>query len=501
MSNYQFRPQNLVLATLGLSLATFMQVLDTTIANVALPTIAGNLGVSSDQSTWVITSFAVCNAIALPLTGWVSRTIGETKLFLGAVIMFAITSFLCGMAQSMNELILFRALQGFFSGPLFPMSQTLMMAIFPRDKRGLALALIGMVTVVAPIVGPITGGWITDNYSWRWIFYINVPIGIFAALVVFMQLRGRQEDTVRNPIDFGGLSLLVIGVGALQIMLDKGNDLDWFSSSFIVSLGLVSLVSLVAFVIWELTSDHPIVNLSLFRDRNFTSGTIALVFGYAAFFAIALILPQWLQINMGYTAIWAGLAAAPMGVIPLLTSSLMGKYSHKFDLRLLVTGSFMVMGASSFMRAGFNLQVDFASVALVQLFMGLGVVLFFMPLTTILLSNLEHHEIADGSGLATFLRVLGGSFASSLSIWLWDRREIFHRAQLNENISLLNDKAVHYLQQMGGVTQSNLAQIERILQQQAVMMSTIDYFTLLGWMFIGLIVIIWFAKPPFFHSH
>jgi DHA2 family multidrug resistance protein len=174
-----------------------------------------------------------------------------------------------------------------------------MMAIFPRDKRGLALALIGMVTVVAPIVGPITGGWITDNYSWRWIFYINVPIGIFAALVVFMQLRGRQEDTVRNPIDFGGLSLLVIGVGALQIMLDKGNDLDWFSSSFIVSLGLVSLVSLVAFVIWELTSDHPIVNLSLFRDRNFTAGTIALVFGYAAFFAIALILPQWLQINMG----------------------------------------------------------------------------------------------------------------------------------------------------------------------------------------------------------
>ncbi|WP_280529563.1 DHA2 family efflux MFS transporter permease subunit [Shewanella dokdonensis] len=407
MSNYQFRPQSLALATLGLSLATFMQVLDTTIANVALPTIAGNLGVSSDQSTWVITSFAVCNAIALPLTGWVSRTIGETKLFLISVIMFAITSFLCGIAQSMNELILFRALQGFFSGPLFPMSQTLMMAIFPRDKRGLALALIGMVTVVAPIVGPITGGWITDNYSWRWIFYINVPIGIFAALLVFIQLRGRQEDTVRNPIDFGGLSLLVIGVGALQIMLDKGNDLDWFSSNFIVSLGLISLVSLVAFVIWELTSDHPIVNLSLFRDRNFTAGTIALVLGYAAFFAIALILPQWLQINMGYTAIWAGLAVAPMGVIPLLTSPLMGKYAHKFDLRLLVTGSFIVMGASSFMRAGFNLQVDFATVALVQLFMGIGVVLFFMPLTTILMSNLEHHEIADGSGLATFLRVLG----------------------------------------------------------------------------------------------
>ncbi|MFM2482017.1 DHA2 family efflux MFS transporter permease subunit [Celerinatantimonas sp. YJH-8] len=499
--NYQFRPQNLALAAIGLCLATFMQVLDTTIANVALPTIAGNLGVSSDQGNWVITSFAVCNAIALPLTGWVARTIGETKLFLGSVLLFVISSFLCGMAQSMSELIFFRALQGFCSGPLFPMAQTLMMAIFPRHKRTAALAIISMVTVVAPIVGPITGGWITDNYSWRWIFYINIPIGLFAASVTWVQLRHRLEDKIRTPIDFIGLAFLVIGVGALQVMLDKGNNLDWFASNFIMTLAGIATVSLIAFVIWELTAVHPIVNLKLFTDRNFTVGTIALIFGYSAFFAINLILPQWLETNMGYTAIWAGLAAAPMGIIPLLTSSLVGKYAPKFDMRLLVTLSFLVISSSCFIRAHFNSETNFAIIAFVQGYMGIGVVLFFMPLTTILLSNLDNHQLAEGAGLATFLRVLGSSFASSLSIWIWDRREIFHYAQLNEHISQHNPIATQYLSQLGGFTQSALAQIQQTMSNQALMMSTIDYFTMLGWLFVALLAIIWFSKPPFIRSH
>ncbi len=299
MSDNAFRPASLVLATVGLSLATFMQVLDTTIANVALTTISGNLGVSSEQGTWVITAFAVSNAIALPLTGWMARRFGEVKLFMAAVVLFVITSFLCGIATSMPELVIFRAMQGFVAGPLYPMAQTLLLAIFPAAKRGMALALLAMVTVVAPIIGPIAGGWITDNYSWPWIFFINIPIGIFATLVVWSQLGKKPEKLVHQPIDYVGLILLVLGVGVLQVVLDKGNDLDWFESNLICLGAAFSAVALTALVIWELTDKHPIVNLRLFRYRNFSFGTLALVLGYSGFFGINLLLPQWLRIGIG----------------------------------------------------------------------------------------------------------------------------------------------------------------------------------------------------------
>ena len=495
-----FTPPSLLLATIALSLATFMQVLDSTIANVALPTIAGNLGVSADQGTWVITSFAVCNAIALPLTGWFTRRFGQLKLFVGSVALFTLTSFLCGFAHSMTELIIFRALQGFFAGPMFPMCQTLLLIIFPSSKRSMALALLSMVTVVAPIVGPITGGWITDNYSWPCIFYINVPIGIFAAIVVWAQLREREETTTIAPIDYIGIALLVLGVGLLQVVLDKGNDLDWFASPEIITMSVISAVSLVSFVIWELGERHPIVNLRLFADRNFAIGTLSLTLGYAAFFAINIILPQWLQTQMGYTAIWAGLAAAPMGVLPLLLTPIVGRYANQVDMRLLATLSFLTMGASCLLRAQFNTSVDFRTIAEVQLFMGIGVAFFFMPITTIVLSNLHGVEVAEGSGLATFFRVLGGSFASSLTTWIWSRREVYHHANLTESVSAYNPSAMDYLHKMGGATQQHLAVVDKTIEQQAYMMSTIDYFWLLGWGFMALIVVIWFARPPFIRA-
>ncbi|WP_413723368.1 DHA2 family efflux MFS transporter permease subunit [Sodalis sp. RH24] len=497
MSEQSFRPPSLVLATIGLSLATFMQVLDTTIANVALPTISGNLGVSSEQGTWVITSFAVSNAIALPLTGWMSRRFGQTKLFLASVLLFIITSFLCGISQSMTQLVIFRALQGFFAGPLYPMAQTLLLSIYPAAKRGMALSLLAMVTVVAPIVGPLAGGWITDNYTWPWIFFINVPIGIFAAMLVFAQLKGRPEEQEHQPIDYIGLGLLVVGVGLLQVVLDKGNDLDWFGSNFIIIGALIAAISLTALVIWEFTDKHPIVNLRLFRYRNFSFGTLALVLGYSGFFGINLLLPQWLQTQLGYTPVWAGLAAAPIGILPVFMSPLVGRYAHKFDLRLLAGGSFLVIGVSCFMRADFTTQVDYYHIAMIQGFMGIGVALFFMPTTSILLSSLSPREIADGSGLATFLRVLGGSFASSLTTWIWQRREIFHHAQLTENITPYSANTQEYIAGLGGASQTTMAQLDKLVESQAYMLSTIDYFTLLGWMFFALILVIWLAKPPF----
>ena len=496
-TNASFSPPSLVLATIGLSLATFMQVLDTTIANVALPTISGNLGVSSEQGTWVITSFAVSNAIALPLTGWLSRRFGEVKLFLWATILFVLASFLCGISTSMPELVGFRVLQGLVAGPLYPMTQTLLIAVYPPAKRGMALALLAMVTVVAPIAGPILGGWITDSYSWPWIFFINIPIGFFAVMVVRQQLKARPVVITRQPMDYVGLITLIIGVGALQIVLDKGNDLDWFESSFILMGTALSVVALAAFIIWEMTDKHPIVNLRLFAYRNFRIGTIVLVLGYAGFFGINLILPQWLQTQMGYTATWAGLAVAPIGILPVLMSPFVGKYAHKFDLRLLAGLAFLAIGLSCFMRADFTSQVDFQHVALVQLFMGIGVALFFMPTLSILMSDLPPHQIADGAGLATFLRTLGGSFAASLTTWIWIRRADQHHAYMSESMSTYDPITRHALENLGGASTKAYAQLDQVLTSQAYMLSTVDYFTLMGWMFMGLILLVWLAKPPF----
>ena len=493
-----FRPPNLALSTFGLSLATFMQVLDTTIANVSLPTIAGNLGVSNDQSTWVITSFAVSMAISLPLTGFLSRRFGEVRLFTACTLLFALTSFMCGVSQSMGMLLLFRALQGAVAGPMYPITQSLLIGIYPPAKRGMALALLAMVTVVAPIAGPILGGWITDNYSWPWIFFINVPIGIFASVVVANQLRGKVEKTERPKIDYVGLITLIIGVGALQIVLDKGNDADWFNSNFIIITSIVSAISLAIFLIWELTDKDPIVDLRLFRHRNFAAGTLALVLAYSAFFSIGLLVPLWLQQQLGYTATWAGFATAPLGVIPVLLTFFVGKYATRMDLRFLAAAAFLVMGLTCFMRSDFNLQVDFNHVAMVQLLQGLGVALFFMPVLTILLSDLQQNEIAAGSGLSTFLRTLGGSFAASITTLIWTRRAVVHHEQLAEHITPYSPVTQAAMQQLGhGDQQLGGSVINGMITQQSFQISFNELFHGLGWIFLGLILVIWLAKPPF----
>jgi len=493
-----YRPPNPGLATIGLSLAIFMQVLDTTIANVSLPTIAGNLGVSSDESTWVITSFAVSNAIALPLTGFLTRRFGEVKLFTWCTLLFVLTSFLCGVSQSMGMLILFRALQGAVAGPMYPVTQSLMIGIYPSHKRGMALALLSMVAVVAPIAGPILGGWITDNYSWPWIFFINVPIGIFASMVASSQMRGRVETTVRPKMDYVGLAALVVGVGSLQVVLDKGNDADWFNSGFIIVASIVAAVALLVFLIWELTDDDPIVDLKLFRHHNFKFGTVALVLSYSAYFAINLLLPQWLQRNLGYTATWAGFAAAPLGILPLMLTFIVGKYALRFDLRLLTTLAFVVMGTTCFLRAGFYLGIDFDHVALMQLMMGLGVALFFMPITVILLSDLEQNEIASGSGVATFLRTLGGSFAASLTTFLWDRRAVLHHERLAEHITPYTPGVGTALGAYGhGDDLAGAGVVNGMITQQGYQIAFNELFHALGWIFFGLIAVVWLVRPPF----
>jgi DHA2 family multidrug resistance protein len=381
---------------------------------------------------------------------------------------------------------------------MYPITQALLISIYPPHKRGQAIALLAMVTVVAPIAGPILGGWITDNYSWEWIFFINVPIGLFASFIVGRQLRGRPERLEKPKMDYVGLVTLVIGVGALQILLDLGNDEDWFRSNLIVILAIVSAISLAVFVIWELTDKDPIVNLRLFRHRNFSAGTAAMVVAYAAFFSVGILVPLWLQRNLGFTAIWAGFATAPIGILPVILTPFVGRYAHKFDLRMLATLAFIAMSMTSFLRSGFNLDVDFNHIAAVQLLQGFGVALFFMPVLQILLSDLQPHEIAAGSGLATFMRTLGGSFAASLTTYAWSERGAVHHAHLTEKIAATDPSTIDAVTRLGGGDfQRGAFLLERTISNQAAQIGFNEIFHLLGIIFLVVIVFVWVAKPPF----
>src|SRR5262245_6200367 len=297
---------SLALASIALAVGTFMQVLDATIANVSIPTIAGNLGVSVNQGTWVITAFAVANGVSVPMTGWLMQRFGVVRTFVASVLLFTLASFLCGIAWNLESLVFFRVLQGGVSGPMIPGSQALLIMIFGRSRQATALAIWSMTTLVAPICGPILGGYISDNYTWPWIFLINVPVGIACGAICWAQMKDRETPTRKLPVDGVGFGLLVIWVGALQVMLDNGKDADWFASPVIVAEALIAVVGFVAWLIWELNEKHPIVDLSLFKSRNFTLGTIAFCLGFAVFFGNALLMPLWLQTQMHYIATWAG---------------------------------------------------------------------------------------------------------------------------------------------------------------------------------------------------
>jgi DHA2 family multidrug resistance protein len=493
-----YTPSSLPLTTVALGLATFMRVLDTTIANVSLPTIAGNLAVSYDDSTWVITSFTVCMAITLPLTGYLTRRFGEVRLFTWCTIGFSFASLMCGLSTNFDELLLFRAIQGALTGPVYPVAQSLMIATYPKDKRGMALALIGMITIVAPIVGPVLGGWITDRYSWHWIFFINVPVGLFAGAVGAMQLSGMKQKLEHPRMDYVGLFTLIIGVGALQILLDKGQDLDWFHSTTIVVLGIIAVISLFLFGVWELTGEDPIVDLRLFRHRNFAAGTLVLVLSYAVFFGMSLLLPLWTQRVLGYNAFWAGMAMAPVGLFPVLLTYFVGKYGPRTDLRVLAALSFVVIGVTCFLNASFDTQVSFGPIATVRLIQGIGVALFFMPVLTILLSDLEGHEISAGSGTSTFMRQLGASFSASIVAFVWDRGAAVDHAHLAAHINPFNPVATHALGHMlRGHAHQALDVINRSITQQGFQISFNHVMDTMGILLLILIPILWLAKPPF----
>ncbi|WP_329740459.1 DHA2 family efflux MFS transporter permease subunit [Dyella sp. A6] len=490
----------LVLLTIAVGFSTFMEVLDMTIVNVSVPHISGSLGVSPNEGTWAISSYALASAIMQPLTGWLARRFGEVRTFTVSVLLFVTFSMLCGLATSMPMLVVCRLMQGAGSGPMVALSLTLLLSSYPKERQGIALALWAMTVVVAPIFGPILGGWITDNMSWPWIFYINLPVGLLAAAITWTVLHKRETRTAKVPIDMIGLMLLVAGVGCLQFMLDNGNDHDWFASPLILTLGIIAAVSLTFLVVWEIHAKHPIVDLSLFKQRNFTVGVIALTLGMFAFFGINVVFPLWLQVDLGYTATWAGLASAPVGVLAFLLSPILGRNMHKLELRAVVTFSFVVFALTSYWFSRFDSSASFGALALPRFVMGLAIPCFFIPLNQIYLSGLPVTEIASASGLSNFCRTMGSSMSTAITVTLWQHRGELHHATLTEYVNKAEPATTHFMDMLSHTGLSHvqiLGVMDRLVTRESLTLAVNDVFFACAVLFVLLIPLLWFARPPF----
>jgi DHA2 family multidrug resistance protein len=489
-----------MLGAVMLAAATFMVVLDITVANVSVATISGDLGVSATQGTWIVTSYAAAQAIAMPLTGWLTRRFGQVRLIVASVLLFTAASLLCGLAESIDTLVAFRVLQGLVAGPMVPVSQSLLLATFGPGGAGMALAVWSMTATLAPITGPIIGGYITEQISWPWIFYINVPVGLLAGGMIWLLYRERETPRQRVPVDVVGLVLLTVWVAALQVMLDKGKELDWFASWEIVALACTAGLGFALFLAWELLDNpHPVVDLQLLRDRDFWTATATLSVGYAVFFGAIVVLPLWLQQFMGYTQTWAGLMMMPFGVLALVLAPLIARTLHLVDARLVASLGFLVFALVSFMRAAFDMTADWMTIALPMFIQGAGNVMFFLPLTALALRGMSAEKMPGATGLQNFLRYMGGAVGASLAITLWDDRAKLHRAQLAEHLSRgepNTEAALAALRGQGFSPDQSLAQLDHALDAQARMLSTIDLFWLSGVLFVALAALVWLANPP-----
>lgn len=489
----------LILATVAVALATFMTVLDSSIANVAIPNISGDLGVSVDEGTWVITVFAAANAVSIPLTGWLTQRVGQVKLFVGAILMFVFASWLCGISPTMPVLLCARVLQGVVAGPLIPLSQAILLGSYPKQKAATALSLWAMTATVGPIAGPLLGGWITDSYSWSWIFFINIPVGFFAAGITWMIYRNRETSTRKLPIDVVGLGLLIAWVASLQVMLDKGKDLDWFASPVIIGLAITALVSFAFFLVWELTEENPIIDLRLFGQRNFLGGTVAISIAYAVFFGNLVLLPQWMQGYLNYRSVDAGLATAPLGVFAVILAPVMGRVLPRSDARVIATLAFIGFAIVFYMRSQYLTEIDTWHLVLPTLLQGIPMAMFFVPLTAIILSGQPPHRVPAAAGLSNFARVFCGAVGTSLTSNEWNNRTVLHHARLTEQASIDNPL---FNQQIGTTqsllhldTQSAHALFDFTVNTQAAMIGLDDIFYISAAIFIMIIPLIWITRP------
>ncbi|HJO95481.1 MAG TPA: DHA2 family efflux MFS transporter permease subunit [Victivallales bacterium] len=478
-------------------LPTAMEVLDSSIANVVLPYIAGDLGVSVDKSSWVLTCYLVSNAVILPITGWLSDAIGRKRYFLISIATFTIASLMCGLSTSLGELLFFRVLQGLGGGGLLPISQAILIESFPEEKRSIAMGIYGMGVILAPILGPVLGGWIADNFAWNWIFLINIPIGFISIALVYMFIREPKTETHKKykKIDYIGLSTLTIGISALQLLLDKGQRYDWFSSEFIIVMAIISVISILFCIYWELKCENPIIDLRLLKDRNLSIGIISMFVIGMVFYAVNEALPVFLQTQMGYTAFLSGLVIGISGIVVLFGMPIAGVLSSKFNQKWLIMIGWTFAIISLYKMTCFNLNITFMDTAWVRSIMGLGTSLIFVPVNSIAFEFIPHEKIEYGTGMINLARNIGGSVGISAINTILARSEQIHQNIFVKHISPLNpvfSQTISTMKENLGLTlQQSYHVVYSMLQKQSAMLSYINCFH-------TLMLILIFTIPMFF---
>jgi len=494
------------------TLATFMEVLDTSIANVALPHISGSLSAGADESTWVLTSYLVSNAIVLPLSGWLSSLVGRKRFYMMCVALFTVSSFLCGLAPSLGVLVLFRILQGAGGGGLQPSEQAILNDTFPLAKRGMAFAVYGIAVVVAPTIGPWLGGWITDNFSWRWIFYINIPVGILSLLLTSVLVsdppymkKAKVKDGFR--VDYIGIGLISLGLGSMQIILDKGQREDWLASGLIQVFAVLMVVGLISAIFWELRQDHPVVDLRMLKNRNFAIATTAMFFLGFVLYSSTVLIPQMLQQLLGYTAEMAGLALSPGGAVIMLMMPVAGFLVSRVDTRAMISFGCIVCSVSLFVMAGWNLQLDYRHAVYGRMLQSFGLAFLFIPINVSAFAYVPKELTNMGTGIINLARNIGASVGiATVTTWL-ERRTQAHTARLVEHA---NPFSLAYQKMLAGFTATfttagstgpNAAakatgMVYGVVQRQAAMLAFLDNYKMLGVVFLMVLPVLLLLKKP-----
>jgi len=511
-SELQAPPQvNPWIVAVAVMCATFMEVLDTTVVNVSLPHIAGTLSVSVDEAAWALTSYLVANAIILPMTGWLANFFGRKRMLLGAVFGFTAASFLCGLATSLPMLIVCRVIQGATGGALQPLSQAVMLEAFPPKDRGKAMAFWGLGIVVAPMLGPVIGGYLTDNFSWRWVFYINLPVGlasvIMTRLFIFDPPYIRRQKT---GIDYWGIGLLAVGIGALQVVLDKGQEDDWFGSNLIVTLSVVSVIGLIAFVVRELRTRAPVVQLRVFKESTYAAGVFLMTMLGFVLYGSLLLLPIFLQTLLGYSALDAGIAMAPRGLGSFLTMPLVGTVLARFDPRKVLAVGLVGAAWTLYQLSSLNLNAGYWDIFWPQFIQGAALAMLFVPLTTATMDPIPKEEMGNATSMFNLMRNLGGGAGiASASTFLFRRTQL-HTHDLGAHVSSLNPQATNYLNTIRGAlmmrgsdpstaTSQAYGAVWGMVQRQASMLAFLDTFRTMAIVFLLVLPFLFIMKKPSHH--
>jgi DHA2 family multidrug resistance protein len=487
-------PSRQLVAGLVLALANFMVILDLSIANVSIPHIAGNLGITLEQGAWVITSYAVAEAICVPLTGWVAGRFGSVRTFLFSMVGFGICSFLCGISVTMGMLVASRIGQGIFGAFLMPMSQTLLLSVFPPEKRNMAMGLWAVTLLMGPALGPMIGGYLTENYSWHWIFLINLPVAILCIVVGFALLRPIETERQILPIDYVGLALLVLWVGCLQIVLDLGRNHDWFADPMIVALAITSAVGFIVFIIWELGEDHPIVDLRVLRHRGFSVSLTVLSLAFAGYFAAFVVVPQWQQAWLGFPATAAGLSSSFSAMGGLITVPLVAFLMSRLDLRFLVSCGVTWIAAMTLVRTTWTTDSDFWTLSIPQFVQGLGTPFMMLPLMTLTLNTVEENEVASAAGLQSFMRTIATAVATSITLSYWGDTQ---RIARSDAVAVLQPEAAQASLSSLGFPSEQIRQVlSNMVELEATTLALIHTFWATTAVLLFAAALIWLAPRP-----